>query len=278
MKNIFKILYVIGFFSVLNAANLETREKNMVSDITSNKDYIPNLLKNSHSDAWNSYVMDKTLALLYGKGTKFTTTPKLVVTPSVHIKTYFKLKSLAILQEKKGAKNIVAWLDVNASEPLYIAFNTETPAQYTVIAESVNGNYYKDSYKVDIPLRTCGRQHQLDRMAYDKFFNAHLKRNITFENNTTNMNFMIVNDMNGYEVGKKSSFISKIRIEANNKTLLTIYLSEYMNKNPYFDIDLPNMDENAEIKIFCTNTQSAKEYEYKDNLGLRRKIVNPWKR
>ena len=255
MKNILVILCVIGFFSVLNAKNVKStplgsEEKNM----------------------------KETLALFYAEDVNFTTSPKLIITPSIHIKTYFKLKSLVVLQEKEGVANMVARIDVNALESIYIAFNIDTPAKYVVIAESVDGNYYTDSYTVDIPFRTCGRQHMLERMQYDKFFNAHLKRSISYESNITNINFMIVNSMNGDKVGKESLGITKIRIEADNKTVLTLHLSEYLNKNPYFDIDLPNIVKDAEIKIFCTDTQSSKEYEYKDNLGLRRKIVNPWKR
>jgi len=239
-------------------------------------------IERPHLDAWDSYYLDETLEMLYGKDANFTTSPKLIVNLNMEIKTDLKLKSIAILQDYPEEKNLIAWVDVHEANVVnfltYLKDHGLSETKFIVVAEDVKGTLYINNQTLEEKRYGCGNQYQREQREYDIFFNAHLKRNITHENNTTHMNFMIVNSMNGYKVGSIPSFITNVRVEADGKTVFNIYTSEYLKRNPYFNIALPNVDKDAEIKIFCTDAHSAKEYEYKDNLSLRRKIVNPWKR
>ena len=230
--------------------------------------------------AWESHFFEETLELLYGKDANFTKSSQLSVTSTfpeniklfsvatMNIKTDLQLKKIAILQEKKGRENLVALYIVHDIYPINISFNIEKPAdKYTIIGEGTDGKLYKNIHHIDTEIHSCLRDNTSEKKEYIKFFNSHLKRLITQLNDSTHIEFMVVND----DVNNNSSirqlrtinYITKVRVEVEDKTLFTMYTSKYLGRNPYFDIQLANTKEDS-ITIFCTDKKNPKEYVCED--------------
>lgn len=237
----------------------------------STKPYVKSLVKRTvHPDAWESYIFEDTLEILYGKDANFIQNEKLKITDGIKIETDLKLKSIAILLNKSGMKNLVAWYPVNSGSPVNLSVSVKHYGNYTIIGEGLNGDFYISTYTKEEIQGSCFVGDHIQK-EYE-FFNAHLKRKIMYDNNTAHVEFMIVNDTLEFEKKrkerKKVGFTTKVRIEAGGKTVFTMHTNEYLSKNPYFTVDLVGVRKDENLTIYNTDTQNPKEYVWEDKVEL----------
>jgi hypothetical protein len=271
-KEIVKVAIASKGGALLYASVRLKKDKELIRLATKKSGYYQNRLKNPihrsiHPVAWESYIYEDTLEILYGKDASFIQSSKLIVNGSIHIQTDLPLKSIAILQNTKGQQNLIAWYVVNNQKAIKFHTDIKYAQEYIIIAEGIHGELYMTTHNIEQEYYGCGQAYLREEKKYQKFFNTHLKRKVTYDGTNTHLDFMIVNETSS------QYFITKVRVEMGNKTVFTIHTSPYLSKNPYFNILLPHTKK-EKVTIFCTDSKHPKEYIWEDKIALIKEKKN----
>lgn len=228
--------------------------------------------------AWESYDINQTLELLYGKNRLYeksedihikipTNTQdavfKYASRGNVSISTDKKVRSIAILQQKDKERSLAALYypygnTVNITLPLKIIHASlnalKEGLKVTIVIETVNDRLYMYEY----PLYYSGHCDQgYDMREYLDDLNEYLDKNVLRtkysidENGTGTLKFKMLHPMVSYREAEKkmikANFISHINASVKNKKLFDLYTSGYIRTKPVFIMEFPNMKRGESI-------------------------------
>jgi hypothetical protein len=245
--------------------------------------YVKNRIKRKFKPlAWESYDINETLNLLYGKNRIYEKSKEIHIKLPTNTLEYFdykyikiattkKVKSISILQKKEGDRALIALYQPygrtsNIRLPLKILNAMLTMGiegmKIIVVTETEDKHLFLNEYRIKYR-NFCtsfdyGKDDYLDELKEDltkKILKTKILRTKyrIDKNGNGALKFMIYNPMLSYEEANKLNikinFVSYVEGYIQDEKLFDLYMSEYIKKDPVIEMKFQNMKKGDNIKL-----------------------------
>jgi hypothetical protein len=228
--------------------------------------------------AWESYDINETLELLYGKDRVYEKSEDIDIKLATNTEEYFetsmgpgymnirsnkKVKSITILQDKEADRALVALYypygnTVKIRLPLKILYAMLTMGiegmRVVVIIETEDKYLFMNEYIIKYDYfctQFDAMDMYLDDLRKDLNKNGFKTKYQIDENRVGYLKFQIFNPMLNYAEAEKFNvninFVSHIEGHIKDKKLFDLYTSEYISKDPLIKMEFENMKQGESI-------------------------------
>lgn len=224
----------------------------------------------------SSTIMDSTF-ILYDKKINLETSNKIMVeVPSftensfvvpISIKSKIPLKSIAIMQEIKGNKSLIAFIKIarekEVNYKLKMKLGTDFHGKIITISEGFSGKFYKTVNKVSGRMQCCyGCEDSITLSSEDinlrrKSLEKNIKYKLRLSKNKERVLFMSTLPSFSYaeslSFGLPVQFSTYLQLSQENEVIEEVYLSQYISYHLFFGFSSIGFKEEEPIDIFIKN-------------------------
>ena len=237
--------------------------------------------RENYTEAWKSTTIKETLFELYGKELVLEEIKEINVTvPPISengrvipfsIKSEIPLKSIAIMQEIKGNKSLIAFIKIPKSKRvnynLRLNLGSSFNGKVITVSEGVSGQFYKTINRVNARFNCCFGCLDSNEVIYTKEQieakrnSLKDKKNRKYKLRLNQKKKMLVflslftscNYKESKDYGLPVQFTTHLKFSQDNQTIVEIYTSEYISDYLYFKFDSRDINTEEPLSLFITN-------------------------
>ena len=228
------------------------------------------------SKAWNAYTVEDALDVLYGEGVTYeqgemlnVSVPVLVTNGArmqTGISTKVKTESIALFQGDVGKKSMVAYIETpESSERGRYMISLSSTNMVTAVAKGQNGHYYISRDMTYIKGTGCFDDDLDDSITKKKYLelsNGISKMKIKSRRGETKAKIMMTSPMLTYKKAKAfgitTKYIDKVEVKAGEKTLVRLYLSQYIHHIPFLKFNWDGNYSKQQLEVVLTDIEGHK--------------------